>query len=613
MPLTIRRRLVDRVRQLRKIAYFGCAGLVLLAVAVVFLSLSAPASSVEIASGSTFFDAARSYRTAEEMEYYPNRAQGSEEAAGVVNWLVDRLSTLGLSKENITKDEFKASLGNKTVTFRNVAVVLPGSSKETIIVTAPRDTPSIVKVNRLSYASGTAMLVELAQVFSSRPHHKTIVFLSTEASRNGGLSVRRFLDSYPSAANVTTILSIDGLGKEESDTIKADVAGSENTTPGWYLQLTSHVLNKAGLRLKVPGIMSQAADQALSLSDGDQAAGLNRGIASISLYDNTPANPTTAGLATQGAALETLVLSLDNASELTGSQDTALLLSSGRFLTKRSIGFLAALMVLPTVAALLIWLFASRAKFQTTRRHLRNLASFAIPFAWIFLLAYILSRFGLIPKYAFAPPAASGPATHPRLLPIVILIILGGAGFVASRHYLGYLRPREARATTEMSRLAVGFFGLLLGLLFILIRSPFLILPCLVIAWAWPLATCFAEPVRTGAVWRPHFSWNGPLLLLGLVAPVLLYFYIAAQGVNWATVWWYLLVQAVSGAYGFWGIASFIMIAASFLTMLGAKRMRVVPIETLEVTDELSLLEPPIPWSRRRERGSSRPPLSPWG
>ena len=57
MPLTIRRRLVDRVRQLRKIAYFCCAALVMLAVAIVFLSVSAPASSVEIASGSTFFDA----------------------------------------------------------------------------------------------------------------------------------------------------------------------------------------------------------------------------------------------------------------------------------------------------------------------------------------------------------------------------------------------------------------------------------------------------------------------------------------------------------------------------------------------------------------------------
>jgi hypothetical protein len=95
---------------------------------------------------------------------------------------------------------------------------------------------------------------------------------------------------------------------------------------------------------------------------------------------------------------------------------------------------------------------------------------------------------------------------------------------------------------------------------------------------------------------------------------VLLYIYIATEGVNFFAVWWYGLVQTVSGAYGFWGPAAFVVLAATFLTLLGVKRMRVVPIETLEVTDELSMLEPPIPRSRRRRnRDSGRPPLSPWG
>ncbi len=49
-----------------------------------------------------------------------------------------------------------------------------------IVVTAPRDTPTVVKVDPLAYTSGTAMLIELAQVFASRPHQKTLVFLSTE-------------------------------------------------------------------------------------------------------------------------------------------------------------------------------------------------------------------------------------------------------------------------------------------------------------------------------------------------------------------------------------------------------------------------------------------------
>jgi hypothetical protein len=283
-------------------------------------------------------------------------------------------------------------------------------------------------------------------------------------------------------------------------------------------------------------------------------------------------------------------------------------------LTNKAVGFLAILMLLPTVSALLIWLFASRLTWRVALLHLRNWLSFVLPLAWIFVLALILSRLGLIPRYQSEVPSIVGPATDPRLAPTLLLILLGGAGFVASRHFLGYLRPREQRATTEMARLTTGFFGLLIGLAFLLLRSPFLILPSIAAAWAWPLATCFAEPVYSGAVWRHRFTSNAPILLLGLVAPVLLYAYIASSGgVGWTTAWWYVLVQTVSGSYGFLGPAAVVLITASFLTLLGAKRMRVVPIETLEVTDELSLLEMPVPRQRRKQRGPTKPPLSPWG
>jgi hypothetical protein len=612
MPLTIRRRLVDRVRQWRKIAYVLCAALVVLAGAVVFLSVSAPASSIEVASGSTFFDPNRALRTAQDMDQnYPDRSLASEDASGVVDWLEEQFTPLRVP---VAKDDYTAPLGDNQVAFHNVSVVLQGASKETVLVTAPRDTPAIVKVDHLAYASGTSILVELAQVFSSRPHQKTFVFLSTEDIDNGALSIRRFLDTYPDAADVTTILSVRGLGKEESQALQAGVTGAQNVTPGWYLQLVGGVLGKAGLSLEVPGIMSQAADQALSLSHGDQVAGLNRGIAALTLFDDGPGNPTSAGLATQGAAIERLMLSLDSGSEAPPDPGTALLLKSGRFLTNRAVGLLAVLMLLPTAAALLIWLFASRITGRVALLHIRNLLSFAIPVAWVFLLAFLLSRFGLIPRYQFEVPAIAGPATQPHLAPTLLLILLGGEGFIASRHFLGYLRPREQRATTEMARLCTGFFGLLIGLALILSRSPFLILPCIAAAWAWPLATCFAEPVYSGAVWRHRFTSNAPILLLGLIAPILLYAYIAsANGVGWGGAWWYVLVQTVSGSYGFLGPAAFTLITASFLVLLGAKRMRVVPIETLEVTDELSLLEPPIPRERRRRRDGTRPPLSPWG
>ena len=104
------------------------------------------------------------------------------------------------------------------------------------------------------------------------------------------------------------------------------------------------------------------------------------------------------------------------------------------------------------------------------------------------------------------------------------------------------------------------------------------------------------------------------MLLVGLVAPLTLYAYVAeAHGVGWLRTWWFLLVQTVSGAYGALGPLALIFISSGFAVLAGVKRMLVVPIETLEYTDELSLLELPAPHGRRKPEGPSRPPLSPWG
>ncbi len=611
MPLTIRRRLVDRVRQWRKTAYAICVGLTVLAGAVVFLSVSSPQTSVEVVSVTTFFDSDRALRWADALDrLYPDRKLGSEDAEGVVDWFEEKLP----GSDMADVDAFEARMGDQEVTLRNIAVVLQGTSEEVILVAAPRDMPTVVEIEPLAYATGTAMLLELIQVFNARPHQKTLVFLSIEDESTGAVSIERFLDTSPVTGDVSTILSFQELGRERTKAFKAGVTAPQNTTPGWYVQLVSQVLARAGLQLDVPGLLSQGADHALSLSRGDQVAGLSRGIASIRLYDDNSGNPSVAGLEKHGAALERLILSLDTGTEVPPDPGTALLLRSGRYLTNSAITFLGVLMLLPTLAALFIWFFSSRISPRAAWRHLRNLLSFAIPIGLLFMIAYVLARSDLIPLYRFQVPTSDGPGTQPRLAPTLILILVGAVVFVLSRRFLGYFRPRESKAVTEMARLCAGFFSLFIGLVLVLARSPFLLLPCLTAAWAWPLATCFAEPVYGGALWRHRLTTNAPVLLVGLIAPVALYLYVAiAHDVGILNAWWFIIVQTVSGAYGVLGPFAAVFVMAALAVLAGVKRMRVVPIETLEVTDELSLLEPPVPRSRRKTREATKPPLSPWG
>jgi hypothetical protein len=616
MPLTIRRRLVDRVRQSRKIAYAICAALVTLAAAIVFLSVSSPTTSIDPATEKPFFDENRAFRVAEAMwEQIAAASRDPEAELEVIDWIIEQLP----NPELATTEEFTAPMGTEEAAFQNMAVVLEGASSEAILIAAPRNTPNVVKVDPLTWTSGTAVLVELVQVFSNRPHQKTLIFLSTEDAANGGLGIGHFLDTSDYADDVSVILSIHGLGKETSEpgrarVLSAGVTAPQNTTPGWYVQLVGEVLKEAGLDLKLPGLAGQAADHALALSEGDQVAGLTRGIASLRLYDSGAGNPSAEGLATQGPAIERLILSLDSGTETPADPGTALLLKSGRYLTNRAITLLAVLCLLPTIAALATWLISSRVSMRTMLKHLRNLLSFLLPLGFVFLLAYLLSIAGLIPRYLAQVPTADGPSTQPRVAPTLIVLLLGAVVFVASRRFLGYFRPQESRPVTEMAKLCVGFFSLLIGLVLILSRSAFLMLPCLASAWAWPLATCFAEPVYSGAIWRQRLTTNAPLLLVGLVMPLFLYGYVAvSHEVGWWRAWWFLIVQTVSGAYGARGPLAVIFLTAAFAILLGVKRMRVVPVETLEVTDELSMLELPIPRSRRKPRDNTRPPLSPWG
>jgi hypothetical protein len=191
--------------------------------------------------------------------------------------------------------------------------------------------------------------------------------------------------------------------------------------------------------------------------------------------------------------------------------------------------------------------------------------------------------------------------------------------FILSRRFLGYLRPREARPVTEMSKLAAGFFSLFMGLMLMTARSPFLMLVCLSLAWTWPLCTCFAEPVYRGIFVRRRLFTNLPLLVLGFVMPLVFYAYVASgRGVGWFSTGWFLIVQTMSGAYGLAGPVGFVFLVSGLAVLLGVKRMRVAPVESLDVRDEMSLLELPTPHSRRRKdrdntRDDLHPPLSPWG
>src|SRR5660397_195549 len=120
MHSNVRRRLADRMWQWRNATYVASAMAVLVATVVVFVSISTPASLVEISTQPTFFDADRDFRASSDLSaLYPNREIWSKQAAGGTEWYTNQLAALQIP---FTETDLQATVGKEKKVFRNVAV-----------------------------------------------------------------------------------------------------------------------------------------------------------------------------------------------------------------------------------------------------------------------------------------------------------------------------------------------------------------------------------------------------------------------------------------------------------------------------------------------------------
>jgi hypothetical protein len=615
MQLAIRRRPADHIWQWRRITYAVGTALVLLAIGGVFVSVSDPSTTVPVSSEPTFLEPNRAFRAAEDLaDRYPERPMGSNEARNAAQWYETRLQELQIPSYSL---ESTVPWDSGEVVLRNILVVLPGQDKDAILVSAPRDTPTpgvsadAGAVSPLSGASGTAILLDLIQVFAARPHEKTLIFLSSEGGGAGGLGVAQFLEEDVRGADVRVILSFYGLGRERRDELLAGVSGADTSTPGWLVQLVTATLSESDVTLRLPDLPSQVADHALRLARGEQVAGLRRNVPALLLYDEGPGPVTSAGIGSQGTLIERMLLSLDSGTEVPTDPGTALVLTSGRYFTSRSLTILGLLMLLPGGVMSFTWLVVNRTRPETWARYLRNLLSFVLPLAAMLPVVWLAGQTGLMPLY----PAQAGPTTqaanHVDPLTAAMLFAVAMLLFLTSRHYLGYLRPREPLLMSETIKLSLGLLLLVVGLALLATHSPFSVLTAVTAAWIWPLATCFVESHGTLLLGSRRLRTNRPLLLLGLLAPALLYVYLVySTELVWWQGWWFLLVETTSGTYGGRGPLAFVLITAAFLQLLGVKRLRLRPVETLEGTEHLVPTRPPSPRVRKVRRPAVPPPSS---
>ena len=270
---------------------------------------------------------------------HARRVPGTASARDAARWFQQKVEQYGLVVDEDVWIESVPGLGS--VELRNLAVVIPGSVDEAILVVAHRDNTSRTS-GANDNASGTAALIELARGFATvgtggalprRPLH-TIVLLSSDAGAYGGEGTARFARTSPVGRRLTAALVLDGLGGEAEPRIELSGLDRSSPPPALPRTLAARVEGELGQPPDSPGVIRQLVALGLPFAIGEQAPLLEVGVPAVRL-STAPDGETkpgsdeiesldTAKLERLGAAADATLGSLDAAVELPRSTASAL-------------------------------------------------------------------------------------------------------------------------------------------------------------------------------------------------------------------------------------------------------------------------------------------------
>jgi hypothetical protein len=474
------------------------------------------------------FDQVTAAALAEELaDLHPNRAPGSPEALGAVDWVSDQLEQYGFKPQAQHFTAEVAGLGE--VELQNLVAVAPGSSDQKIVVMAHRD-GSGLGLGANDNASGTAALVELARGYARlrtpstrRPRDlrasNTIVFLSTDAGAFGAVGAEEFVRNSPYAQDVVAVVNLDAIAGAGPPRLA--LAGDEPRSPARTLVETAavRIAEQAGRRPERPSAFRQLVDLGFPFSLYEQAPFVARGIPAITLTSAGDRPPPSFGdetivasrLGQIGRSAQGIVGSLDQGLELARGTSTYV------YLGPRIVRGWAIKLVL--VAALLPFLVAAVDLFARCRRRriplgpavrsLRRRLGF-----WLFagLLFATFSLAGAWPQGVARPLAPeTAAATQWPWVPLGIFAVAAAVAWLVARDRL--LPRRETARADELAGYAVSLLALAVV--------------ALVVVGANAFALIFLLPSLHAWIWLPQLrgrpGWiRGVVLLAGFSGPLVL-------------------------------------------------------------------------------------------
>ncbi len=435
--------------------------------------------------------------------------------------------------------------------LRNVVAVVPGRSRDAILVVAHRDsTRGHPGLN--DNASGTGALLELARAYApSRtgvgggvsPNH-TIVLASTDAGVYGHLGALRIADSSPYADRIVAVLVLDSIGSSDPPRLEIAGRGPRSPAPVVVATTAARLAEQTGDEPDTPGVLAQLLDLGFPFSLYEQSAFLDRQLSAVTITTegSRPASEPAAAridgerVGQIGRAAESVVASLDAGLDVARGTATYLYVQ-GRVIQGWALSFLYVTLLVPfllALADLLARLRARRAPFAgAVRSYVRRLGF------WLWAGA-VFALLGLLGAWPSGEPVVVNPAAEaaghwPRLGIAVCVVVVLGSWVIARRRLV---RHGPVGHDEEIAGLAVPLAAIAAIAFVLIATNPYALIFILPSAHAW----LWLIDARRAAGWI-----RALLVIAGLAGPLLLLASFATRFGLGLDAPWYLAVLVAIG------------------------------------------------------------------
>ena len=503
---------------------------------------------------------------------YPDRRPGSPGDEALASHIAASIRGLASSagggfKVRAVHVEGETIEGERPLT--TVIATRPGSTDATpIVIIAHRDAAA-----RGSYAelSGTAALLELARVFSTRETKRAVVLVSTSGGSGGYAGASQLTSYLPGPLDAAIVLG-DLAGARAHRPFVIPYSDGQGSAP-LQLQRTvaDAITQQTGTSPGAPSALGQLAHLAFPLAAGEQAVLDAHGLPSVLVQVSgergpAPREPVSAErLGAFGRSVLSAVDALDSAPDVSQAMQNGVILQR-KTVPSWSLSLLLATLLLPPLITAADGLARARRRKLAPGRWCLWALTCSLPFLLSAVFVYLLGALGILgatPQGAILPGALPFDGTAvSALIALVLVFALSWMLWVRVLARVGWAR----RPGSDVAGLSVMLVLVPLSFLVLLV-NPFTALLLIPALHLWLL---LASPEL-----RPRRLGSLALVVLGLLPLILLVAFYARQlGLGPGEVAWTAVLLIAGGQIGLGGALAWSVglgcAAAATLVALGS-------------------------------------------